>query len=264
MIVPSTYTSVKDSHMTHFRILRFESIDSTNTHLMQQAAKQASHRQVVVADQQTAGRGQRGRRWIAAPGEALLCSIAWQFERATPLDGLSLAIGVMVAEALGNMLSPRLRLKWPNDLLIDESSKLGGILIETVPSPDRTRTAVIGLGLNLHSPQMAGLAADALPATALDACTNSPVARDQLLDRLLTAFDSGLQAFADTGFAPFRDRWWTLRAYAATDVTARLPDGSQITGRMVELTDRGALVIESADGLHTLVSGEVSLRAART
>ena len=249
--------------MTIFSLLRVASIDSTNSYLLRQTGKQSCHRQVVVADQQTAGRGQRGRRWIAAPGDALLCSIGWQFARARPLDGLSLAVGVMVAEALTDMVSARLRLKWPNDLLVDGTHKLGGVLIETVASPDRTRTAVIGIGINLRAPIDATLGADALPATGLEACATGRSGRDEVLDRLLAAFDPGLQAFAGEGFAPFRDRWWRLRAFAADELIARMPDGLNVTGRMVELTDRGALVIESADGLHTLVSGEVSLRAAR-
>jgi BirA family transcriptional regulator, biotin operon repressor / biotin---[acetyl-CoA-carboxylase] ligase len=247
--------------MPLFNLLHVASIDSTNTHLLQLAAKQSCHMQAIVADEQTAGRGQRGRRWIAAPGAALLCSVAWQFERTTPLEGLSLAMGVMVAEALAEAVAGRLSLKWPNDLLIDETYKLGGILIETVPSPNRTRTAVIGLGLNLRSPDPAHMGSGALPATGLDASTASRNERDAVLERLLAVFGPGLEEFAENGFISFRERWWRLRAFANAEVIARLADGAHITGRMVELTDRGALVIESATGLHTLVSGEVSLRA---
>jgi len=248
--------------MTSFSLLHLASIDSTNTYLLQQAAIQSCHGQVVVANQQTAGRGQRGRRWVAAPGDALLCSIAWQFERDWPLDGLSLAVGVMVAEALADAAPSRLSLKWPNDLLVDGTHKLGGILIETVPSQNRTRTAVIGLGINLRTPRSTDLGVDALPAIGLDACIDAQVGRDDLLNRLLATFAAGLPIFAGQGFAPFRARWWRLRAFAADQVVARLPDGSCNAGRVVDVTDRGALVIESADGLHTLVSGEVSLRAA--
>jgi BirA family biotin operon repressor/biotin-[acetyl-CoA-carboxylase] ligase len=178
-----------------------------------------------------------------------------------PLDGLSLAVGVMVAEALADAVPSRLSLKWPNDLLLDGTHKLGGILIETVPGHNRTRTAVIGLGINMRTPTGADLGPDALPAAGLDGCIDGQIGRDDLLDRLLANFAAGLPIFAVQGFAPFRERWWRLRAFAAGEVVARLPDGSCNTGRVVELTDGGALVIESGDGLHTLVSGEVSLRA---
>jgi BirA family biotin operon repressor/biotin-[acetyl-CoA-carboxylase] ligase len=249
--------------MTLFKRNHFASIDSTNSYLLQLAGARRCHGQVVVADQQTAGRGQRGRRWVAEPGDAVLCSIGWQFPRDQRLDGLSLAVGVMIAEALEVMAPGRLRLKWPNDLLIDETHKLGGILIETVPGPGYTRTAVIGLGLNLRAPPHPLVEPDALPPLGLDACRGMRSDRDEVLQRLLALLEPGLTRFADAGFAPFRDRWWSLRAFATQEVVARMPDGGVVTGRMISVTENGALVIESVDGLHTLVSGEVSLRAAR-
>lgn len=249
--------------MTVFKLLHFASIESTNTYLLQQANRRQCHGQVVVADEQTDGRGQRGRRWVAEPGDALLCSIGWQFGRRQRLEGLSLAVGVMVAGALEGLVSRRLRLKWPNDLLIDETHKLGGILIETVPSADGTRTAVIGIGLNLRSPSRALPGTEALPATGLDICSEARNDRDEILGLLLSVFETGLDHFAGEGFAGFRDQWWSLRAFAEQEVVARTPDGGMLNGRMIAVTDHGALVIESADGLHTLVSGEVSLRAAR-
>ena len=106
--------------MIDFSIHRVETLDSTNSQLLRWSTRLDCHRVVLVADVQTVGRGQRGRQWHAAPGEALLCSVAWQFAPAYPLDGLSLAVGVMVAEALAYGVAggehERLRLKWPNDL----------------------------------------------------------------------------------------------------------------------------------------------------
>lgn len=249
--------------MTDFNLLHFASIDSTNTYLLQQANRPSCHGQVVVADEQTAGRGQRGRRWLAAPGDALLCSIGWQFGRNHRLDGLSLAVGVLVAEALQDLVSQRLRLKWPNDLLIDETHKVGGILIETVPGSGDTRTAVIGIGLNLRSPRQPLPDVDALPPAGLDICTGVRNDRDAVLNKLLAVLSPGLVKFAAEGFVSFRDQWWLLRAFAGREVTARMPDGGIVSGCMIAVTEQGALVIESANGLHTLVSGEVSLRAAR-
>lgn len=250
--------------MSNFTIHRVESIDSTNTQLLQWSTRLNCHRVALVADVQTAGRGQRGRQWHAASGEALLCSVAWQFARQCPLDGLSLAVGVMVAEAIDHALNgnepERLRLKWPNDLLIDETHKLAGILIETVASASGTRTAVIGIGLNLLTPAVAP-SATALPSIGLDAWTGTKNHRDEMLNRVLTALGAGLATFASTGFSGFQARWWTRCAYASQRVTARLPDGELISGTMHSITDRGALVIESQRGVHTLVSGEVSLRA---
>jgi BirA family transcriptional regulator, biotin operon repressor / biotin---[acetyl-CoA-carboxylase] ligase len=254
--------------MTEFTIHRVESIDSTNTQLLQWATQFNCHRVALVADVQTAGRGQRGRLWHAALGDALLCSVAWQFPRHCPLDGLSLAVGVIVAEALDSGASDdqrqRLRLKWPNDLLIDDTHKLGGILIETVVSPKETRTAVIGIGVNLRTPDLpiSNAPVYALPGIGLDAWANETTHVDALLDRVVAALDVGLARFVRLGFSTFQANWWARRAYANQAVVARLPDGGVISGLMRAVTERGALVIESERGLHTLVSGEVSLRVA--
>ena len=251
--------------MTDFTVHRVERIDSTNSRLLQWAATRSCHRVALVADEQTAGRGQRGRQWLAAAGEALLCSVAWQFERTAALDGLSLAVGVMMADALTGSLDgmerQRLRLKWPNDLLIDETHKLGGILIETVASVGSTRTAVIGIGLNLRTP-LVELTPDALPGIGLDTWISRQNPRDEVLHCVLAALDEGLEEFARRGFASFQARWWARCAFLRKRVTVRMPDGGIVSGTMRSISDRGALVIESERGLQTLVSGEVLLRVA--
>ena len=257
-----------------FQIQFVAQTDSTNSQLFQRAARRSMHRQVLVADVQTAGRGQRGREWQTSAGDAVLMSVAWEFEhadRALRLDGLSLAVGVAVVKALratlGDDTGHRLKLKWPNDLLIDDSHKLAGILIETVPgsfaapASSATRTAVIGIGLNLRSPRMLSNT-DALPPIGLDDVTGVRHSRDGVVDVLLAALDEALKLFARSGFATFRNAWLACHAYADKIVVARFPGGDQISGRIVDVTERGALVIESEAGLHTFVSGEVSLRAS--
>ena len=246
--------------MTDFKIQFVAQTDSTNTQLLQRAARRSMHRQVLVADVQTAGRGQRGRQWQASAGDAVLMSVAWEFERAQRLDGLSLAVGVAVRRGLAEHLGDRAKLKWPNDVLIDESDKLAGILIETVLGPFSTRTAVIGIGLNLRSPRLTPTVG-ALPSIGLDDVAGARQSRDDVVVLLLTALNDALMQFAKSGFAAFRDEWLAARAYAAKMIVARFPNGGQINGRIVDVTAQGALVIESEAGLHTFFSGEVSLRA---
>ncbi len=251
--------------MNDFTVHYVERVDSTNTRLLDWAAQQNCHRVALVADEQTAGRGQRGRHWLAARNEALLCSVAWQFNRAVALDGLSLAVGCMVADVLcdtaGTPVCERLQLKWPNDLLIDETYKLGGILIETIASELNRRTAVIGIGINLRTPSVA-LSTKALPGIGLDTWLGVQHQRNDVLNRLLNCLDVGLNEFSLVGFAGFQERWWARAAYAKRRVNIELPDGEFVTGTMKDVTEQGALVIESERGLHTLVSGEVSLRVS--
>ncbi len=246
--------------MTDFKIQFVARTDSTNTQLLQRAGRRSVHRQVLVADVQTAGRGQRGRQWQANAGDAVLMSVAWEFERSQRLDGLSLAVGVAVRRGLAAHLGGRAKLKWPNDVLIDESHKLAGILIETVLGPFSTRTAVIGVGLNLRTPQLTPTTG-ALQPIGLDQVAGVRHSRDDVVTLLLTALDDAMMQFAKSGFAAFRDEWRMSHAYADKMIVARLPDGEQISGRIVDVTGQGALVIESEAGLHTFVSGEVTLRA---
>ena len=246
--------------MPNFTVQFVAQTDSTNTQLLQRAARRTVHRQVLVADVQTAGRGQRGRQWQASAGDAVLMSLAWEFPRTQRLDGLSLAVGVAVRRALASHLGGRATLKWPNDVLIDESHKLGGILIETVLGPFAKRVAVIGVGLNLRSPRFAP-ALSALPSIGLEQLASDCPSRDVAVALLLAALDDALTQFSASGFAAFRDEWRATCAYADKVIVARFPDGGQISGRIVDVTAQGALVVESEAGLHTFVSGEVSLRA---
>ncbi len=246
--------------MSDFQIQFVAQTDSTNTQLLQRAARRSMHRQVLVADVQTLGRGQRGRQWQASAGEAVLMSLAWEFQRTQRLDGLSLVVGVAVARALDSTLGRRAKLKWPNDVLIDESHKLAGILIETVLGPFSTRTAVIGIGLNLRTPRLTPVVG-ALPSIGLDEVASVRHSRDDVVPLLLASLDNALMQFTASGFAAFRDEWLATYAYADKMIVARFPDGEHISGRIVDVTGQGALVIESEAGRHTFVSGEVTLRA---
>jgi BirA family transcriptional regulator, biotin operon repressor / biotin---[acetyl-CoA-carboxylase] ligase len=253
------------------------STDSTNAELLRRAAIRSVHATALSADVQTAGRGQRGRRWYAAPGDCLLLSAAWRFGKNERLDGLSLAVGVAVAHACARFAAGRVTLKWPNDLLLDDAAKLGGILIETIPDANAERTAIIGIGVNIRPPQLAAFerigAPDALPAAALLAgfhprgSDGAMIVRDALRQAILDELATTLPRFAREGFAAFRDAWLAHRAYANTRVRVLAGDtenavnaGHSIGGRIVDVDASGALVIDDGTRLHTLHSGSVSIR----
>ena len=158
-----------------------ESTASTNADLLRDAERLPSGT-VLAAENQTAGRGRRGRAWIAPPGGSLAFSVLWKFDGSVAaLSGLSLAVGVAVARALDTQSAEGVRLKWPNDLLAQHEGvwrKLGGILIDVSGAPAGTVAAVIGIGLNLKLGD-AALAIDQ-PVTDLHAL-NCHATRDALL-----------------------------------------------------------------------------------
>ena len=247
---------------------------------------------VRVAYLQNAGRGRRGRPWLAAPGHALLFSLAYPLQR--PLDGLaglSLAVGTAVTAGLRALpldAADRLALKWPNDILLD-GAKLGGVLIETAWSTAEMSAVVIGIGLNLRdvnalTAELAALSAAAGDASggrgnSADASTdpsNGPSAPPtaaatleqawpqpditETLAQLLNALAHTLARFGQAGFAPFRELWLADHAYAGRQV-ALIENGVTIARGTAESVDTlGQLLIATPQGMHTCVAGDVSLR----
>jgi BirA family biotin operon repressor/biotin-[acetyl-CoA-carboxylase] ligase len=135
-------------------------VDSTNAEAMRQLQQGPCAGLVCLAEQQTAGRGRRGRSWVSPFASNLYLSVVWEFEGgAASLEGLSLAVGVAVAQGLENCGAGGIELKWPNDLL-HQGRKLGGILIEMVGDAAGSCQVVIGIGINVRMPRQAGEAID--------------------------------------------------------------------------------------------------------
>lgn len=248
-------------------------IESTNEHLYAAPAPLPGAARVGFAELQTAGRGRRGRRWIAPFGSGLTFSIAWTFaETPADLPALGLALGVAVAKTLRQLGARRVALKWPNDLLAD-GRKLGGLLTQLRQEAGGPATIVAGLGLNVSLPpevrealaQSADAAAGqpaALPATDLAGAIPAGLpSRNLIAARLVLALEDALAEFATRGFAAFIDDWCALDALR--DVPVRVHQGGTELEGIARGPDRdGALLIESAGRTLRVFSGDVSVRDA--
>ena len=218
---------------------------------------------LLVAEHQTRGRGRQGRDWVAQAGASLTFSLSLPLAPGE-WGGLSLAIGMALADALDPAAAPRIALKWPNDLwLVDAPSvaaaqgrgrKLGGILIETV-TVGQHRMCVVGVGINVLPLQIDGLANGYGCLHELDPSITAP----QALARLALPLVRALQLFESQGFAPLSPgyaRRDLLRGQAVTTSLAPVADG------IAEgVDDHGALRVRCG-ALHRVVSGEVSVRLA--
>jgi BirA family biotin operon repressor/biotin-[acetyl-CoA-carboxylase] ligase len=237
------------------------SLDSSSSELLRRA-DHAADLTFVFAEMQSAGRGRRGRVWLAPPALNLTFSVLKRFERGfAALSGLSLAVGVAVAEALAAAGVPRLALKWPNDLQAD-GHKLGGILIELGGEFLGPCHAVIGIGINLRLPP-ALAAVTGQPVTDLAAlCGGTPPARNALAARLTVALAKALEQFAAHGFAPFAARYATLDALRDHALTVSGNDGTfAAIGAGVDA--RGALRVRRDSGdVECLDSAEITVRSA--
>lgn len=252
---------------------------STNTELLaraRQSPADALKPALLVAEQQTAGRGRQGKAWQSAAGASLTFSLALPLALAD-WSGLSLAVGLALAEALDpvhagpDVGTPRLGLKWPNDLILLDAHgqaphigrKLGGILIETVQAGSQ-RIAVIGMGLNIR-PLAPGAAPDTT-APQLNwgfACVQElqpGLDAPATLARIAVPLVQALQAFERQGFAPLQPAFARRDVLAGRLVTTSLPGLPQ--GRADGVDGTGTLWLQTADGRRPVASGEVSLKPA--
>jgi BirA family biotin operon repressor/biotin-[acetyl-CoA-carboxylase] ligase len=223
-------------------------LDSTNSELMRRARAGQAHPVLLVAEQQTAGRGRLGRGWQSAAGDSLTFSLGLPLTLAD-WSGLSLAVGVSVAESL----HPALRLKWPNDLWLQDR-KLGGILVETASHGGGARYAVIGIGLNIAARPAEGLSTPPAALHELLPACDAP----QALLRVAGPLVRDLQAFERQGFAAFRGRFEARDALR--DRAVALSDGTAGIARGVG--ENGSLLVHTAAGLQAINSSEVSVRPA--
>ncbi len=221
---------------------------------------------LLVAEQQTRGRGRLGRGWTASAGASLTFSLALPL---APVEwsGLSLAVGLTLAEALDPppyrfaeplpaAAPPRIGLKWPNDLWLVEGPgrgrKLGGILIETV-SVGQRRMCVIGVGLNVWPQAHEGLTHGYACLQELDPGASAPAALARVAEPLVRA----VLAFQTAGFAPLVAAYTRRDLLLGQPVSTTLAEAAEGVAEGVD--EHGALRVR-CDGLHRIVGGEVSVR----
>lgn len=229
-------------------------IESTNTALLGASAQ--AQGAVLAAEYQYGGRGRRGRTWISPIARNVAMSAAWVTDHhAAELGGLSLMVGLAVADVLQTAGVSGVALKWPNDVLLN-SAKLAGVLIELQPLPQGC-LVVVGIGVNYAS---ASITRALVPQPIADLFEVQPaIGRNELLALLLNALADYLTQFELDGFGGMVDAWQSLHAFHEKEVV--LLAGTQTrVGRVVGVTARGHLQLATAKGIETFSAGEVSLR----
>lgn len=236
----------------------FDRIPSTNVHLVKRAAENAPSGCVCLAEQQTAGKGRRGRSWVSPFGKNIYLSILWRFQSGPmAISGLSLAIGVAVIRALKHHFQYDFQLKWPNDIYCN-NKKLGGILVEVSGESNGPCVAVIGLGLNLSLSQSEAVSITQ-EWTDLSRITGEPITvRNQLISTLLNQLFQVLVEFEEVGITAYLNEW---REYdCLKDKPGTLYIGNRSYEGVVKgIDDQGLLLLAHSDGtLQAYASGEVS------
>jgi BirA family biotin operon repressor/biotin-[acetyl-CoA-carboxylase] ligase len=238
------------------------SVTSSNTMLLNRPNPANGSCEVFLAEYQTAGRGRRGRAWLAPPGGSICLSLSWTFREVPPdLGALGLVVGVCSVRALTALGVPRPRLKWPNDVLV-EDRKLGGILIELRAEAGGPACVVIGVGLNvaLGAALLEKIAETGITPTDLVTAGLTRPSRNEVAAQLVGAYIVGLQEFEKQGLKPFIDEWTAADSLFGRPVSVEGADGP-IQGLARGIDVHGALVVETPNGLKKFISGDVSVRA---
>jgi BirA family biotin operon repressor/biotin-[acetyl-CoA-carboxylase] ligase len=236
---------------------------STNTVLLTRDNPPSGTCEALLAEHQTAGRGRRGRSWVAPPGGAICLSLSWTFrEVPAELSALGLVIGVCALRALASLGLENVRLKWPNDLLV-EDRKLAGVLIELRAESGGPACVVIGVGLNvaLGAPLLAQIAQLGVAPTDLVSAGMHQPKRNEIAAALISFFVRGLLDFERTGLGPFMSEWRAADALCGRPVAVQaIGGGARGIARGVDL--HGAFLVETPHGLKRFISGDVSVRAS--
>jgi len=221
-----------------------ESCSSTNDLLLKQIPENTV---LIAAEEQTAGRGRRGRRWHSAPGAGITFSLGRRIHRpARELAALSLVAGVAATRALRALGAHQAALKWPNDLVVD-GAKLGGILVET-----RSSHAVIGIGLNCRR----DATVEAKVGRRL-AYLNNSASRNEVIQRIGLALLEAIDQFEKHGLDALRGEWEAMHAYAGQKLRVRLAGGRTLSGIAAGLGADGSLQLHTRQGMRAITSGRV-------
>ncbi|EOL8947334.1 bifunctional biotin--[acetyl-CoA-carboxylase] ligase/biotin operon repressor BirA [Cronobacter dublinensis] len=246
------------SHIKSGSVTVLPVIDSTNQYLMDRLSELESG-DACIAEYQQAGRGRRGRKWFSPFGANLYLSMYWRLEQGPAAAiGLSLVIGIVMAEVLHELGADQVRVKWPNDLYLNDR-KLAGILVELTGKTGDAAQIVIGAGINLAMRQVESDIVNQGWINLQEA--GIKVDRNALAVRLIEKLRSSLREFEQEGLAPFLARWEKLDNFIHRQVKLIIGE-REIYGISRGIDNQGALLLEQNGVIKPWVGGEISLRSA--
>ncbi|MBD3898044.1 biotin--[acetyl-CoA-carboxylase] ligase [Halomonas sp. ML-15] len=242
------------------RLIIEDNLPSTNAFLRARFEQGAGHGEACLAEAQSAGRGRRGRGWETPWGRSVVLSVGWRFEGgASVLEGLSLAVGVVLAEVLERH-GLEVALKWPNDVLLKTPqglAKLAGILLEVSGDLAGPCEVVVGVGLNVDLPdevrarieQPVGAVHDVVPE----------LSRNQLASELVAGLLDLLSHYEEQGFGAWQQAWERRHAYANQKIDV-IQHNARYVAQAEGIDEAGNLLVRHDGELRRLAGGEISVR----
>ncbi len=237
----------------------YNSIDSTNSCLMNKASEGIPSGTCCIAEQQNAGRGRYGRTWISPYGKNIYLSLLWRYSLSpVEVSGLSLAAGVAILRVIRDLGIEDVGLKWPNDILWNEK-KLAGLLLEVAGEGGGPCHVVIGVGINTFVDTDS---AEKIDQPWIDLATIaglSNVSRNQLAARTLEALIVCLESYHQQGLEAYQEDWKNFDLYYGKKVHLKGGD-KEVVGIHQGIDKNGALLLRMGNETCAFHAGEVSLR----
>ena len=232
-----------------WEVVRCGVVDSTQAVARNHAESCFDEPVVFVADEQTAGRGRRGRSWESPPGGLYMTAV---LRPAGPIGLMPLLAGVAVAETVRERLGAEAELKWPNDVLVG-GRKAGGVLVEAGWSDDELTYLLLGIGVNLNNP----LPDDLEAATTLRDEAGVEVDSDAFLGFLIDRI-AYLLGLLESNPESILERWRRLASVLGKNVVVSDASGEVFSGVAVDVDEAGALLVESGGSVRRVLSGDVA------
>lgn len=233
-------------------------IDSTNQYLIQRISELTSG-DVCIAEYQSAGRGRRGRQWISPFGRNLYLSMYWKLDQGPAAAiGLSLVVGVIMAEVLQKLGAEGVKVKWPNDLYLNDK-KLSGILVELTGKTGDVAHIVTGIGINIAMSKNQNEAINQQWINLEQ--VGIKIDRNELACEITNALREAFVQFEKQGLSVFIERWKRLDNFMDRRVKLIIGE-KEIFGVAKGINDQGALLLEQDGKIIPYIGGEISLRSA--
>ena len=250
-----------EKYVTGTQIIVESVIDSTNQYMLDRIPNLQSG-DTCLAEYQSAGRGRRGRQWISPFGCNLYLSTYWKLEQGPAAAiGLSLVVGIVIAETLNKLCGNKVKVKWPNDLYMNDK-KLAGILVELTGKTGDAAHIIIGIGINIGMNKSI-IKKDETINQAWSALTDEVenIERNELAGNIINALKKSLLIFEKQGLKPFLSRWFELDNFLERNVKL-LIGNDIIVGVEKGINEQGALLLQKENGeIIPYIGGEISLRS---
>jgi len=240
-------------------IIYLNETDSTNTRAKELAAQGAPEGTLVIAEKQTEGRGRRGRSWFSPPGGGIYFSLILRpVLSPTETPRITLMTAVVLAETLISLMKLKLRIKWPNDILVN-GKKLAGILTEISTEMDEVNYIIVGLGLNVNT-QLEDLPREIKKtATSILIETGKQFPRVKLIQHYLKLYEKYYDMFKKNDFEPIMKRWRELADIIGKQIRVDVIGKTHI-GKVVDVDNDGVLILKDNQGkLQRIFSGDATL-----